>query len=196
MEKDILDNELIFKDKNEAKPKLINWTSIIILWGGIGYCFVNGIKTEIQIIAGILLLIISTIVTFFKYDVGVKITLGIIALGVLSLVKYFPVSYSIELGIGNFGLAFEILILLIGIVHYHTNKEILSELISGLINREVSEEELQAQERNRINGYKNLFSKKKSDELEVIANNGSLVPEAIKAAKELIEKRKTEANKA
>ena len=196
MEKGILDENLTFKDGNKIQPKLLNWVSIIILWGGIGYCYVNGIITEIQVIAGIFLLIISTIVTFFKYEVGVKITLGIIALGVLSLVKYFPISYSIGFGIGNFGLAFEMLIFLIGIIHYFTNKEILSKFLNGLINREVSEEELQAEERSRINGYKNRFSKKNMDELEVIANNESLLPEAIKAAKELIEKRKTEANKA
>jgi hypothetical protein len=35
MEKDILDNDLTFKGENEFQPKLINWTSIIILWIGI-----------------------------------------------------------------------------------------------------------------------------------------------------------------
>lgn len=194
MEKDLIDDESTFKGKNKVKPKLVHWISIIILWGGIGYCFVNGIITEIQVIAGIILLTISTIITYFKYEIGVKITLGIIALGVLSLVKYFPISYSIGFGIGDFGLAFEMLIFLIGIIHYIINKEVLSNFLSGLMNKDVSEEELHAEKRSRINGYKNRFSKKNMDELEEIAKNESLLPEAIKAAKELIEKRKTETN--
>lgn len=190
MEKEILDDDLAFKEKITTTTKLVNWISIIIFWIGIGYCFVSGIIRDPEVIAGIILLIVATITTYLKYELGVKITLGVIVVGVLSLVKYFPISYSISFGFGDFGLVFEMLVFLIGIIHYLTNKEITSSFLSGIINREISEEEEQAGERNRINRYKNQFSTKKTKELEVIINNERLLPEARKAAKELIEKRK------
>ena len=192
----MLGNNLSFKAENIIQPKLMNWLSLIILWGGIGYCSIRGIITDVQVALGVILLIISTVATYFKYEAGVKITLGIIALGVLGLVKYFPISYSIGFGIGDFGLDFEMVTFLIGIIHCFTNREVLSDFLSEMMNREVSKEELHTEERSRINGYKNRFSKKNNEELEVIVNNESLLPEAIKAAKELIEKRKTEANEA
>lgn len=194
--KTVLDDELSVEGQSKEKSKLINWTSIIILWGGLSYCFVDGSITETKVIIGVLLLLVSTATTFFKYEVGTKITLGAIVIGVFSLAKYFPISYSIGFGVGGFSLTFEVLILLIGIVHYLTNKEILSKFVSGLMNRKVSKEELQAKERRRINGYKNQFSKKNMEELEAIANNERLLPEAIEAAKELIEKIKIGENKA
>ncbi len=40
-----------------------------------------------------------------------------------------------------------------------------------------------------MNGFKRKFSNKQIGELEMIAKNDKLVPEAIKAAKELIEEK-------
>jgi hypothetical protein len=190
MEKKILDDDLILQDKNKVEPKLLNWVSILILWLGIGYCLFEGIITDMRVIAGIVLLVIATLATYFKFELGVKITLGIIVIGVFSLVKYVPISYSCEFGFGVVGFAFELVILFIGIIHYFTNRAVLYPFLNGMLNRKVSVEESLEEERKRINGYKHQFSRKSMEELKSIIENKKLLPEAIKAAEELIEKRK------
>lgn len=194
MEREVLDEEMVLKEGNKTHAKLVNWISIIILWSGIVHCFLNGIITNIQVIAGLSLLIISTITTYFKYEIGVKITLGIITLGVLGIVKYSPISYSIGFRIIGFGFAVEMLIFTTGIIHYYTNRTFFLNFLNQIMNREVLEEEVQAAERSKINGFKNRFSKKSTDELKGITNNENLLPEARIAAKELVEARKKEAN--
>lgn len=181
--------------KNKSQPTSLNWTSIIILWIGIVLCFFSGIISDIQVILGIILLSLSTLITYYKYELGTKITFGIIVLGVLSIVKFFPSSYSIGFGIGDYGVSFEILIILIGIIHFITNRTILSKFLKETFNRDASEEEIQLKERRKIDGYKNRFSRKSIDELQEVLNNKLLLPEAIKAAEELIDEKEINKNK-
>ena len=62
----------------------------------------------------------------------------------------------------------------------------LSGFLKDLMNEEISEKEKESEQRSRINGYKMRFKEKQIDELERIANDDKLVPEAIKAVQELI----------
>jgi len=196
MNSEILDDEFLNEEKIKG-IQIVNWIPIIILWGGIGYCGINGLLSEIKVIAAIILLILSTGITYFNYELGVKITLGTILIGTINLVDFFPVKYFITFGIKTFEIGFEFLLFGIGIIHYVTNREELSKFLKELINREVSKEELESDQRSKIDGFKRRFSNNQIRELEMIVNNDKLLPEAIKAAKELIEeKKKTEYNNA
>ncbi len=189
MNSEILDDEFVNEEKIKG-IQIVNWISIIFLWGGIGYCGINGFLSELKVIAAIILLILSTGITYFNYELGVRITLGTILIGTINLVDFFPVKYFISFGINAIEIGFEFLLFGIGIIHYFTNREELSKFLKDLIYREVSEEELKSAQRSKINGLKRRFSNKQIGELEMIVNNDKLLPEAIKAAKELIEEKK------
>ncbi|MFT5834929.1 MAG: hypothetical protein ACI97N_002573 [Cognaticolwellia sp.] len=188
MEHEILDDEFQVKEKRN-QMQFINWISLIILWIGIGQCGFVGITDRPKVIAAIVLLIISTITTFAKYELGVKITLGIILLGVLNFVDFSPTKYFISFGINAIEIGIEFSLFVIGIIHYFTNRKELSKFLKDLLNREISEEEIKSTLRSEINGFKRRFSTKEIGELEMIANNDELLPEAVKAAKELIEEK-------
>jgi hypothetical protein len=189
MEKDILDNDLTFKGENEFQPKLINWTSIIILWIGIAYSIFNGLISDTQDIAAIILLAIATIISYLNFNIGVRITLGIILAGVVNLVNFFPHRYELYFAINGFEIGFELILFMIGLIHCLTNRKNLSSLIEVLKNRDVSEEEIELAKRPRINGFKNRYSNKDISELREIANNKNLVPQANRAARELLEEK-------
>lgn len=188
MNSEILDEGFETKEKNRIE--IMNWISLIILWFGIGYCGISGLFGELKVIVAIVLLIISTAITYFNYELGVKITLGIILVGVLNLVDFFPIKYSISFGVNVIEIGFEFILFGIGIIHYFTNREELSKFFNDLFNREMTAEEIKSAQRPRINGFKSRFSNKQIGELEIIVKNNKLVPEAIKAAKELIEEHK------
>jgi hypothetical protein len=188
MEHEILDDEFQVKEKRN-QVQFINWISLIILWIGIGQFGFVGITDRPKVIAAIVLLIISTITTFAKYELGVKITLGIILLGVLNFVDFSPTKYFISFGINAIEIGIEFSLFVIGIIHYFTNRKELSKFLKDLLNREISEEEIKSTLRSEINGFKRRFSTKEIGELEMIANNDELLPEAVKAAKELIEEK-------
>lgn len=72
MGKRVLDDLIVKEEDLGFEPGWINWNSICILWGGVGYCILTGIGNEIKVIAGIFVLFISTLLYYFKYEVGVK----------------------------------------------------------------------------------------------------------------------------
>jgi hypothetical protein len=134
---------------------------------------------------------ISTVTTYFNYKQGVKITLGVILIGVLNLIDFFPMKNLINFGIKNaFEIGFEYSLFGIAIVHYFTNRTELSKFLKYLFNREISEEEIKLNQKSKSNRFKSKFSNKSISELEMIINSDSFVPEAISAAKELIEEKK------
>ena len=189
MNNEPLDAQFVNKEK-KREIQMVNWISIMFLWMGIGYFGINGLLNEIKAMAATLLLIISTGIMYFNYELGVKITLGTILIGTINLVDFFPIKYFISFGINAIEIGFEFLLFAIGTIHYFTNREELTKFLKDLINREMSEEEIKSTQRSKINGFKRRFSNKQVGELEMIANNDSLLPAAIKAAKELIEEKK------
>jgi len=115
-----------------------------------------------------------------------------IVLKVAGLLTFSPINYSVGVGIGNFKPAIEVLPLLVGIIHYFTNRKVLSLFIKGLLKREVPKEDAEAIKRGKIEGLKKRYSKKSTAELKIMAENKSLVPEAQKAARELLTKNNPE----
>ena len=190
MNSEILDDEFITKGEKE-QSKIVKWLSIMILWAGIGFCGSNGLLGELKVIVAIVLLTLSTVVTYFNYELGVKITFWVILIGMINLIDFFPVKYLISFGLNTIEIGFEFLLFGIGIIHYSTHKREISKFLRKLVAREISEEEIRSAQRSRINGFKGRFSNKPTSELEVIANNDRLVPEAVKAAEELIQERNT-----
>ncbi len=178
MSREILDDGF----ENEIKQaNFINWIPIILLWIGIAYCGKNGLLGEPKVIAAIVLLTISTVLTFNNYNIGVKFTLFVIVIGIFNIISFFPIQYFLRLGF-----AFQLIPFAIGIIHYLSNRKSLS----FLFDRTITEEEIKSAERSKVKGFKGRFSKKNIDELEKIANNDRLVPQARKAAYELIKEKK------
>ncbi len=186
MKHELLDDEFTITEY-PAKAKPINWTSILILWMGIGYCIFNGLLGEVKVIIAIVLLVISTAVTQVNYKLGVRITLGVILIGVFNLVDFFPIKYFFSFGIQSIALGFELVLFAVALVHYFTNRIELSGFFKDLFDQEVPEEEIQAIRRLKIDGFKKRFADKSIAELEMIVESNHLVPEAVEAARELIE---------
>ena len=184
MENQILDDG--FENRYDGNQiQFVHWISLIILWIGIAYTGFIGLIGDIKVIAAIVLLVISTATTYFNYELGAKITFGIILIGIINLVNFFPIKYLISFG----ALGFELILLAIGIIHYFTNRKEVSKLLKAIFYKERSEEEIQTAKHSKINAFKRRFSNKKTEELEAIANNTKRAPEAIKAARELIEEK-------
>lgn len=187
-------NEEVLDDKFQKLPKrynpsILNWASIIILWIGIGFCFSEGLIGEVKVLIATTLLVLATIVTFLNYKLGVRLTIMVILLGTISLIEFFPTKYFISFGINTIDLGFEISLFGVGLIHYFTNREELYKSLKNFVNPEISEEELKATKRSKVNGFKRRFSNKRVEELEMIANNEQLVPDAIKAARELLDEK-------
>lgn len=66
MTEDILDIELGSEEKK--KPNILNWASIIILWIGIRLCIANGMIGNMKLIIAIVLLIATTIFTYWNFE--------------------------------------------------------------------------------------------------------------------------------
>lgn len=188
MANEILDSDLsIGERKRKFNPS--NWFAIGILWIGIIVCLQSGLIKDIQVIIAILLLIVSTVMIYRNPRLGIRITLGVILLGVLSIVRFFPTQYFIGFGIGALKIGFEFIMFSIGLIHYYANRSELSTFLKDLFNREVSEKDLQAIERIRIENFKKRFLSKTVKELQDIVNKKELLPEAVKAAEEILEEK-------
>ena len=141
-DKAILDDHLAFKGEKIVQPKLVNWTSIIILWIGILYSIFNGLIYQNKFITGIVMLLITTIFCFSNFKLGVKVTLGIIIFGVLDLVDFFPIKFNFE--INGLGIGFDFVLVIIGIIHFFTNREQLFKSTKNFLNLDLPEEEIKA----------------------------------------------------
>jgi len=189
MNSEILDNGFENGDKRKG-IQIVNWISIIILWAGIGYCGTSGLLSETKVIAAIVLLVLSTGVMYFNYELGVKITLGTILIGIINLVDFFPGETFIYFEINAIKIEFEFKDRLfgIGVIHYFTNRKVLSKFLKDLFNRELSEEERKSAQRSRINGFKRRFEELSDKEIELRLRE-NLVPVAIEALKQIKKER-------
>lgn len=66
------------------------------------------------------------------------------------------------------------------ILHYFTNRKVLSRYFSVLLNVEPAHEESRIIERGSINRFKRRFAKRRDEDLATIVNNEKLLPEAKK----------------
>ncbi len=167
---------------NEFQVGILNWISIIILWFGIAYSLYIGLLFDPKIITAIILLSVSTVLKFFKYDLGVKVVLGVMFLGAINLISFFPMKFFYTFGTNSLQIGFELILFGIAVLHIVTNKKSLS----SLMNKEESIEEIEADRRLKIDAFKKRFSNRTLTELETTVANDDLLPEARKAAQELI----------
>lgn len=187
MNSEILDNGFENEDKRKV-IQIVNQISIIILWVGIADCGTSGLLSEIKVIAAIVLLLLSTATMYFNYELGVKITLGTILIGIINLADFFPSETFIYFETNTIKIEFEAELFGIGIIHYFTNREVLSKFLKDLLNIELSEEEIKSAQRSRINGFKRRFVKLSDKEIELRLRE-NLVPAAIEALKQIKKER-------
>ena len=186
---EILDEELIPVSPRRNVKYYLGWAPTFILWIGIITCIVKGLLGDAQIAIAAVLLLVITLVMWRNYQPGIKFMLGLILLSIIGLLQFFPVQYEIGFYIGKIGLSVELISLAIGLIHYFTNKKELSAFLTSLLNQKLSEKEKQDVTRVKIDGFKRRFTRKNISDLEEIANNDELVPEAREAARELINER-------
>lgn len=99
-------------------------------------------------------------------------------------INFYPSTFS--LGIGFFSIevtAFSLLIL-----HLVLNPEVFQYFKTVLKPKPTSEETIKSKYESSVKGFEARFSKKSTNELRNIVDQATLVPEAIEAAKRLLEK--------
>jgi len=168
MNNEILDEDLISKKENNIQSKILSWTSIIILWFGIGYSFSFGYLTK-QDLAAIILLAVVSLICNINFEIGVKITLGLIIAGVFNMVEFLPIKYEISIGTDVFMISIDIILLLVLMIHYLTNKLYFAKYLDYFSVVEQYQDEIKTPNRSRINNFKTRFSNKDIAELEAIS---------------------------
>jgi len=190
MSTQILDEELIQKEVIPVGKNWKNYLALSILWiGNLTYICLFLLAesiSDIRVLFTSLFLVGATIVTYKKFDAGVKFTFCLILLGVFHILLFFPIYYTFSFRVGSAMIVIDLILTLIGLVHYFTNKEILSPYFERIMNKKDTEEEVQLRERTKVNRYKHQFRNRNLKELNEIVNNERLLPEANEAAKELI----------
>ena len=135
--------------------------------------------------AGIGLLIVLVLIlvkkTIWKYLFAI---LTIVAL--TPLISFY--SYTFSFGVGVIEVEATALVILI--LHLTFNNEVFDAFKALIKSEEKSEESELARVESIVNGFETRFNKKNTPELESIVKQNALVPEAIEAAKRLLEKRK------
>lgn len=189
MDKEIIDNVLFEPKVSDGRPPLKSYSSLAILWIGIFISIANGIVYDWHVILGILLVILSTGITYFNHSLGVKVTFGIIILGVISVAHYFPSKLLVGITLGRSALAIEVITLTICILHCVTNRKILLTWLERIYANQQAKNSEKAPDEAKIQGFKQRFSRKNIVQLQAIVENPDLLPEARRAAMQLIDER-------
>jgi len=185
MKDQLLDDDFLKEEKIKPQLAFLNWIPIVLLWMGIFLCVVNGLFSKMVVLLALGSLIIATVTSYINFNIGAKITLGIIIIGNFKIIQFFPFSIVVYF----LGFPLEIFMSIICLIHFYFNRNILLEFLGDFFNNDISEEDIKTQERERINRFKNRFSKNTIRELKAMLENESLLDEAKKAAKELLEER-------
>ncbi len=189
MENEILDAAFSGIEKT-TKNAVNKWFVPAILWIGASMCMLRGYFLEIQFILAFLLIVITTIFNYRNHKSGPWITLGILIPGIVNLVFYFP--FEFNFGIALFSLKFEIdfVLLILGVVHFFLNSKPIVPQLQKYIAK--SPERIREEKDARISGFKQRFSSKSKKDLEDILSNKMMIPEAKKAAEELLKAKRSE----
>ena len=189
MNNEILDHEYSDPQEEIKEVRLVNYSAIILLWLGIGASLLLGWGTEMRVILASLLLGVATTICYTNFKLGVKITLAVILLGILNIVQFFPIRLFLSFGFGfeDYGiqLGLEFVSLIVGIIHILTNREEFLKFLKTLVNKEAAV--LSSERQSKVEKFKRRYSNKSPEELEQIIQNTSMMPEAIQAAKELLD---------
>ena len=182
-------SEIIDDSKtNHGRITNPNWLSLIvlfILWVGLIHSVAVGISFGIKEILGTALLIFTSGMAYFKFQIAIKLILGILVLGFFNLVSYFAVSIDFYFSFNDALLRFDILLIFLVIVHFILNKDELTPFLKKWFNWNPSESEIQLNKRKQIDTFKKRFSDFPMSDLEDKINDTKIVPEAKIAAQEL-----------
>ncbi len=185
MDRELLDIDLVEGQEKDPQPSMLNWIAVIVLWAGLVLCIVFGFY-DLKIFAAVVSLAIVSIISKRNFKLGVKLVFVVVLAGIFDLVTFFPVYYSISIFFGENEISFNVLLILIGLLHFYMNRAFLGYAPSDQNEEENRPIHNPNENRSSINGFKRRFLKKEIDELEFILQNDKMVPEARIAAKELI----------
>ncbi|UXP31191.1 hypothetical protein N6H18_12615 [Reichenbachiella agarivorans] len=100
-------------------------------------------------------------------------------------INFYPNTFSFGIGI----ISFELTALSLLIFHLALNPEVFQSFKGFIKPKPESEESKESKFESAVNGFETRFNKKSTDELRNIVEQNSLVPEAVEAAKRLLERR-------
>ncbi|WP_116108745.1 hypothetical protein [Lewinella sp. IMCC34191] len=161
---------------------LLPWTAPILLWIGIFLCLFESNFTDPRVLTALALLSVATAITYYRSEAGALLTLPVIIAGVLGLAVFFPVQFSAGVELGLFNLNFDLLLILIAVVHFLTNRQAFLP-----VRKEPTPRQQQRELRRAIAIYKQQFAHMDLPELEYIAEDRRFIPAAVEAARELIQ---------
>ena len=138
MKPDILDDSLVFEKEDEHRSDFLSWSAIILLWLGIIYSWYVGYLFLPSCLSALCFLIFATILTYFKFEEGIVLSFFVIIAGFLNLITFFPIRYLIT--IGSSSIRFDLILFLIGVLHFYANKSILKFFFKRLLGLELPTE--------------------------------------------------------
>lgn len=185
MKDQILDDHFVKNQPGRPRSTLMNWSSTLFLWAGILACIAKGLYLDWQVLLAGALLGITTVISYLNFSRGVRMTFLLIGIGLFGGLTFFPIEYTMGIGF----LQVNIMLLVVGLVHFYTNKDQLSTFLKGILKPDIPEDEIKAIGRSQIDNFKTRFAHKNLSELTAITENNKLLPEAIQAAEELLEER-------
>lgn len=188
MENQFLDEDLLPNKNNNIQSKILSWTSIVILWLGVGFSLSFGYLTNHDLAAIILLAIVSLICKV-NFEIGVKVTFGLILAGVFNLVDFLPIKYEMGFGTSAFAIRIDLILFLVLVIHYLTNKQYFAKYLDFIYKDTIAEDNIKPPSTSRINNFKKRFANKDAAELEAISENNKLIREANIAAEELLKEK-------
>lgn len=193
MPEELLDEELIGKAE-AAAPDRYTYVVPFLLLPGFAWCIYSGYIGDAKMWLAVTFWLTGTVALYLKWSkTGVLILAGGLFIACFGLIRFFPITFSFGISIGERTLSFDFIPFLVIILLDLTNPVTVKEIFS-LIRKEKTEQRNEKQQA-RSNRFLIVFSKKSTKELESIVAERRLVPEAIKAAEELLEDRKLMAEK-
>lgn len=170
------------------KRRIVTWGIILILWLGILNCMFNGMAGNLRIIIGLISLLLMTVLQSLQHKSGIEVMQLLLLLGAFRGSQFFELEFTFEFTIGRLGAELDIYLWLMAGVHFILYRKEIKEKVRKLMfpSTEVQE----SIEESKVRSFKRRFSTKDLKELEEIVNENRLIPEAIKAAQQLIIERK------
>lgn len=100
-------------------------------------------------------------------------------------INFYPNTFSFGIGF----ISFEVTALSLLIFHLVLNPEVFQSFKGFIKPKPESEDSIQSKFESAVNSFETRFSTKSTNELQNIVEQNSLVPEAVEAAKRLLERR-------
>lgn len=171
------------------RQSTLSWLAIALLWLGIVLMVVFGNFFHPRVLGGALVLLIATIGKYFYPKPGNILAAVVIFIGAADLLYFYPFNYIFALEIGSFALGIDLVLLFILLLHVWANKATFSEFYKSVRGDDRTEAEVLTIHQSKLLQFKRRFADKTLAELKVMTSNERLVPEAIEAAKALVEEK-------